>query len=313
MVLLTELKNDPKLRSWATMIRDNKITNILEFMLQQDLCYSTKYHAGPFRFTPGEIHEVLNENDEILILKQEEPIVKRDVNKFIHMIKQMKIDNCIITENDKITIPTFYKDNNHESSGPMYISYALSLKQLLNNDIISVERYDPLQEMSILLNKINVSSVDSTYVFISYSDKDIRKVEILRDLLNQTKEYKPLIIADNKEPLKTLVSKVSKGIKDSKIFIPILTNRSIKEQWINQEIGYAYSYNDNSELNNAIYIIPIIEKDILKEIKGFIHKEVDLPFSFEAHPSHMGIENKNFKRSASQLITHLTSKVSEIK
>ncbi len=139
-------------------------------------------------------------------------------------------------------------------------------------------------------------------VFISYFDKDKRKLEILRKKLIDTNYFEPIIIADRKEPMKSLISKVITGIKSSKYFIPILTIRSINEQWINQEIGYTISYNEN----NQIKIYPIIEKKLLTKLKGFVHKEFDLPFLFNTH-SNKGVENKNYSRCIDGLILHLTA------
>ncbi len=110
-------------------------------------------------------------------------------------------------------------------------------------------------------------------IFISYSNDNINLVEILEKLIAERKDLSALIIANKREPLKPLVEKVSQGIKDSDILIPILTNKSISAQWINQEIGFA------SALKKTI--LPLIERNLISSLKGFIHKEKDLPYLFD--------------------------------
>lgn len=105
-------------------------------------------------------------------------------------------------------------------------------------------------------------------IFISYSDNDKDKVDLIVKELKGNTKFKPLVIASNREALKPLAEKVADGIVKAKIIVPILTKNSITTQWINQEIGFATALNKK--------IIPIVEKDIIGILKGFIHREIDL-------------------------------------
>ena len=80
--------------------------------------------------------------------------------------------------------------------------------------------------------------------------------------------------------------------------MPILTKKSITAQWINQEIGFAHAIADCA-------VIPVVEKNIMRRLKGFIHKEVDIPFCYNALPNNLRQENKNFKKCILELIAHL--------
>ncbi len=131
-------------------------------------------------------------------------------------------------------------------------------------------------------------------IFISYCSEDIKLVEILRKKLQFSKYFKPIIVADRKEPMSSLSSKVETSLQECDIIIPILTEKSIYTQWINQEIGY-------SKALKTIEIIPLVQRDIVDRLKGFIHKQVDLSHSFE-------LNEKNFNETIRLLVSFLNSK-----
>jgi type I site-specific restriction endonuclease len=106
----------------------------------------------------------------------------------------------------------------------------------------------------------------------------------MKELTNH-EYFKPIRIASNKEPLKLISDKVIRGLHDSEIVIPILTSQSISTQWINQEIGFAQAKDKK--------IIPIVEKEVIDSLKGFIHKQADLSYSYNRN-SRIGQENKAF-------------------
>jgi len=133
-------------------------------------------------------------------------------------------------------------------------------------------------------------------IFISYSDFDKDKIILVKKVLEDNQHFCPLIIASEREALRPLVGKVSEGITKAPIFVPIITQRSISTQWINQEIGYAFS--------KERMIIPIIEKEIIEKLRGFIHKEVDLPYSFHSSLNR-ATENKNFMSCFKLLVSDL--------
>ena len=59
-------------------------------------------------------------------------------------------------------------------------------------------------------------------VFISYADADKAKVKYISNKLKKTKNYKPIVVADNRKSLVALTDKVMEGLSISDIFIPIL-------------------------------------------------------------------------------------------
>lgn len=127
-------------------------------------------------------------------------------------------------------------------------------------------------------------------VFISYADADKRKVRYISNKLKRTKIYKPIVVADNRKSLVALTDKVMEGLNISDIFIPILTKQSFHEQWINQEIGCFYA--NQAKRKN---VFPIVETDILNDLKGFIHNQVDLPYTYQTSIDSK-IEFNNFKK-----------------
>lgn len=137
-------------------------------------------------------------------------------------------------------------------------------------------------------------------IFISYSQNDKNKVDSLSKALeNSEKKFIPIIIANKRNPGKPLAEKVKEGILETTFFIPILTRSSISNQWVNQEIGFAVANDRN--------ILPIVEKSILNELKGFIHNQIDIPFIFEGHKSNKWKEAQNYRKCYKELIKHLES------
>jgi hypothetical protein len=133
-------------------------------------------------------------------------------------------------------------------------------------------------------------------VFISYSDFDRDKVKLLINELKTNPMFSAIVIANNREALEPLAKKVADGIIRSDIFIPILTRNSIMTQWINQEIGFATALNKK--------VLPIVENDQISNLKGFIHKQIDLPYNFPSN-SKKATENKNFIKQVRLLISDI--------
>lgn len=85
----------------------------------------------------------------------------------------------------------------------------------------------------------------------------------------------PIVVADKRSPKKSLADKVREAILESDYLVPILTESSINNQWVNQEIGFAEA------LGTKIKIFPIVEKAIFNDLKGFIHSNLELPYQYE--------------------------------
>lgn len=115
-------------------------------------------------------------------------------------------------------------------------------------------------------------------VFISYSVKNNDKKELLKLRLKNSKFLFPIVIADYNENMKCLADKIIEGIINADYFIPIITEQSKENQWVNQEIGFAKC----KSIDDLIEIIPIVESSLLKDdkLKGFINNQLDLPYNF---------------------------------
>lgn len=124
-------------------------------------------------------------------------------------------------------------------------------------------------------------------LFISYSANDQVIVDFIENHLSGHNLFEPLIIARNREALKPLSEKVINGLIESEIVIPVLTKNSIYTQWINQEIGFAKAINKK--------ISPIVEKDIINELKGFIHNQVDVPYNYTSNREDINGFEETFK------------------
>lgn len=61
------------------------------------------------------------------------------------------------------------------------------------------------------------------HLFISYSDFDKDKVDLIIKELEDHYLFPPLVIAANRETLKSLAEKVITGIQTSTVFIPIIS------------------------------------------------------------------------------------------
>lgn len=135
-------------------------------------------------------------------------------------------------------------------------------------------------------------------IFISYSTKDKDKVELVGKLLASSADFSPVIIASDREALKPLAQKVADGITRSHFIVPIITRNSITTQWINQEIGFATALKKP--------ILPIVEASLIDELKGFIHKQIDLPYSYPSSQNRAQ-ENREFLRQFKLLLGDLSS------
>jgi len=141
-------------------------------------------------------------------------------------------------------------------------------------------------------------------LFISYSDKDRNKLEALsKAIRNSSGKIKLITVAKRKIPGKPLSDKVKEGIIEAVYFVPILTRSSIRNQWVNQEIGFATANHRN--------IIPLVEKSIVNKLKGFIHNQIDLPFTFEGNRSNKQKEARSFRKCYKDIIYHLENDIVE--
>ena len=98
---------------------------------------------------------------------------------------------------------------------------------------------------------------------------------------------------------------LTNGIEESQYIVPILTSKSYKTQWINQEIGFAKAKNKK--------IIPIVEQQILTHLKGFVNSQMDLSYNFSSTPDNQKKERAAFRKCCDILIFDLESKLKPTK
>lgn len=136
-----------------------------------------------------------------------------------------------------------------------------------------------------------------TKIFLSYSTENKNKMTALKKAIAKQQRLEPIVIADRRSPRKPLDEMVKEGVKEASYIIPILTADSIYNQWVNQEIGFAEALEKN--------IYPIVEKSILNDLKGFIHRYCDLPHCFEASENKVK-ESASFRKSYKILLNDIT-------
>ena len=134
-------------------------------------------------------------------------------------------------------------------------------------------------------------------IFISYSDNDRNKMRSVERLVNASGTFTPIIIADNRQVLHQLSEKVKTGIFECDYFVPILTRNSITTQWVNQEIGFATAINRRT--------VPIVERQLIDTLKGFIHKQLDLSYLFEGNVGNNRSEASKFTSTSKILVNDL--------
>jgi hypothetical protein len=130
-------------------------------------------------------------------------------------------------------------------------------------------------------------------IFISYSSQDKNKMGSFKRAIKKRPSLNPIVVADKRSPRKSLSDKVKEAILESDYIVPILTKGSINNQWVNQEIGYAEA------LGTKIRMFPIIQISILSDLKGFIHKNLELPYQYD---SSGGNEVRNFRKCCKLLL-----------
>lgn len=142
-------------------------------------------------------------------------------------------------------------------------------------------------------------------VFISYSDLDKSKMNSLAKKIERSNSLSPIVVAYNRDAMIPLSQKVINGIEESQYIVPILTSKSYKTQWINQEIGFATAKNKK--------VIPIVEQQILTHLKGFINSQMDLSYNFSSTPDNQKKERAAFRKCCDILIFDLESKLKPTK
>lgn len=134
-------------------------------------------------------------------------------------------------------------------------------------------------------------------VFISHSKEDANKVKALKKAIGKYEsEFKTIVIIDQKIPGQYFTEKVTNGLDKCDIICPIITKKSFNNQWVNQEIGYAFAKKKS--------IIPIVSNSVLEKLKGFINSQLDCPFRFD-QSTDKSKEATSFRKAYKELIDHI--------
>lgn len=145
-------------------------------------------------------------------------------------------------------------------------------------------------------------------IFISHSSDDEKKVDILIDSLNGISVQRDRLfhctrVQDQSGLTQALSDKVEYHLKKADYVLFLLTVNSVMNQWVNQEIGFAQAKEKTK--------ITILEVQQLSKLKGFLHKNLDHPYKYKAHPS-KGTENKNFNEAVMKLAVDLAMRDGDI-
>jgi hypothetical protein len=135
-------------------------------------------------------------------------------------------------------------------------------------------------------------------IFISYCSENINKVNSLKRYISKNEMLKAIFVADRRSPKTSLAAKVKEGLKSADYFVPILTKESINNQWVNQEIGFVEAR------GSKVKIFPVAEHSILKKLKGFIHKNLELPYCYESFQEKKK-ESRSFRKCVNLLLNDI--------
>ena len=101
-------------------------------------------------------------------------------------------------------------------------------------------------------------------VFISVETKhDLSLATTLKEQLEATNEFTVEVIVRGDHPNREIDELIKRKIISCKYFIPIITEISLSNQWVNQEIGFAVARDKD--------IWPLYENKILMQINGFLN------------------------------------------
>jgi hypothetical protein len=103
-------------------------------------------------------------------------------------------------------------------------------------------------------------------VFISHCGDDNRIIEWMEKSLSAI-GIQPFIAERLIGAGRNIPHGIAVNIEDSNVFLPVITKNSLGNQWVNQEIGYAYCYR---RTNPNPFIIPLVENGLVNSTKGFL-------------------------------------------
>ena len=114
------------------------------------------------------------------------------------------------------------------------------------------------------------------YVFISYAGPDYqiaKKIEV--EINNQLHlSFNARLVEDRKEGDTTFTEKVIEYFKLYNIFIVLLTNNSLVNQFVNQEWGYSKCLKEYGQIQILLHITQVFQNKRI-ESRGFISTNMD--------------------------------------
>jgi len=115
------------------------------------------------------------------------------------------------------------------------------------------------------------------YVFISYAGDDYQVAKKIELDINKClrSDYNAQLVEDRKEGDTTFTEKVIDYFKICNVFIVVLTNNSLKNQFVNQEWGYAKCLKEFGQIQILLHITQVNPNKLRVESKGFISTNMD--------------------------------------
>src|SRR3989442_11455607 len=104
-------------------------------------------------------------------------------------------------------------------------------------------------------------------VFVSHSGLDNNLVVLFEKSLKAI-GIEPFLAERVVAAGESIPSKIGSHIRDSNAFVPVLTKNSLGNQWVNQEIGYAYRWKESQGIDSP-YFFPLLEEGFIEPVKGF--------------------------------------------
>src|SRR5437879_5150558 len=105
-------------------------------------------------------------------------------------------------------------------------------------------------------------------VFFSYSSLDIQTVEVFQRSLRAI-GGEPFMAEQFMATGQNLPDEIAEHIRDSNAFVPFITRNGLTNQWVNQEIGYAYGWMGQQGIDEP-YIFPVVESGLGNGVRGFL-------------------------------------------
>jgi hypothetical protein len=144
-------------------------------------------------------------------------------------------------------------------------------------------------------------------VFISFCWDDRTLTKRIHDAVKKTRHLYPIVITnpERANAQQWNPDKVAHGIVECSYFIPIISEKAVSSQWVNQEIGYA------AALERPIF--PVVQQKLVDErkLKGWVNSERDQPYRFDIHEEPKKAR-RHFRNAYKPLLEHLDKKASEL-